>query len=204
MNGPWARGFFLSLSLIVAIGPQNIFLLRTGAGRRYRFLAAGISACGDCLLIVLGAFGLGAFLRTNQALVVTARWIGAAYLAYLAAVTLRVALCGPNNEMDPASMLTPGTAGQAVRLALSFAFLNPHVYLDTVGLVGAVAAVYDRHLRLEFVGGACSASLFWFNFVVCLGAVLGLWLQSPGRRRLFDGGVGLILLSSAAFLIAGS
>lgn len=61
MNSPCGRGLFLSLSLIVAIGPQNIFLLRTGAGRRYRFLAAGISACGDCLLIILGAFGFGPF-----------------------------------------------------------------------------------------------------------------------------------------------
>jgi L-lysine exporter family protein LysE/ArgO len=109
-----------------------------------------------------------------------------------------------NNDMASASALSPGSAGNAVRLALSFAFLNPHVYLDTVGLVGAAAAVYDRHLRLAFVGGACSASLLWFHFLVCLGAVLGRWLQSPGRRRLFNGGVGLILLSSAGFLVTGA
>jgi L-lysine exporter family protein LysE/ArgO len=204
VNGPFARGFLLSLSLIVAIGPQNIFLLRTGAGKRYRFLAAGISAFGDSLLIFLGAFGLGTFLQTNHMLLTGARWLGAAYLGYLATLTLRGAFGGPNNERDSASALRPGTAGQAVRLALSFVFFNPHVYLDTVGLVGAAAVAYVGHQRLAFVGGACSASLFWFNLVVCLGAVLGRWLQSPGRRRLFDGGVGLILLSAAGLLVTGS
>ena len=200
---PVVQGFVLCLSLIVAIGPQNAFLLRVGTSGRNAYLAAWISALCDLTLIVLGAFGLGSVLTTHPGLVTAARWAGAAYLCFLGAQTIRQALREPGLDVDSSGSLPLRTTGQTVRLTLGFAFLNPHVYIDTVGLMGAAGSVYPLPLRLSFVAGAATGSFLWFNLLVTLGAILGRWLAQPRARRIFDATVGLILFGSAVWLAIG-
>ena len=193
----------LCLSLIVAIGPQNAFLLRVGASCQYAYLAAWVSALCDLFLIALGAFGLGSVLTANPGAVLVARWAGAAYLCYLGAKTIRQAVHRLSLDAGSVDSLAPRTSMQTVRLALGFAFLNPHVYIDTVGLMAAAGARYKVPVRMLFVGGAATGSFLWFNFLVTVGVLLGHWLEKAQARRIFDGTVGLILFGSALWLAIG-
>jgi L-lysine exporter family protein LysE/ArgO len=197
---PYFQGLVLCLSLIVAIGPQNAFLLQIGAGRRNAYFAAGVSAFFDLLLISLGAYGLGSVLSANRALLGAAKWAGAAYLCYLGFLTLHQAARAQGGETGPANSPAPCTRSETLRLCLGLAFLNPHVYIDTVGLMGAAGARYAGPLRLLFVAGAATGSLLWFHFLVTVGVLLGRWLTQPRTRRIFDAFVGLILFGSALWL----
>ena len=200
---PYVQGLVLCLSLIVAIGPQNAFVLQLGASRRNAYLAAGISAFFDLLLISLGAYGLGSVLSANPALLGAAKWAGAAYLCYLGAKTLRQAARAPGPDARPVDSPAPCTRGETLRLCLGLAFLNPHVYIDTVGLMGAVGARYGGPLRLLFVAGAATGSFLWFNFLVTVGVLLSRSLARPRARRIFDTLVGLVLFGSAVWLAIG-
>src|SRR3954452_17470849 len=119
--------------------------------------------------IVLGAFGLGALLAQNPIWVSAARWAGAMYLFYLGGRMVVQAVQEASRKSGLGVVLVPRTAAHAVRLALGFALLNPHVYLDTVGLMGAASARYAAPARMLFVAGAAAASLLWFNFLVVVG-----------------------------------
>ena len=200
---PYTQGLVLCLSLIVAIGPQNAFLLRVGANGRYAYLAAGISALCDLFLIGLGAFGLGSVLTAIPTSVLVARWAGAAYLCYLGAKTIGQAVHAAGFEAGSVDSLAPRTKMQTGRLALGFAFLNPHVYIDTIGLMGAAGSHYPVPVRTLFVGGAATGSFLWFNLLVTVGGLLGRWLKKAQARRIFDGTVGLILFGSALWLAIG-
>jgi L-lysine exporter family protein LysE/ArgO len=187
----------------VAIGPQNAFLLRVGASCQYAYLAAGISALCDLFLIALGSFGLGAVLTAIPTAVLVARWAGAAYLCYLGAQKIRQAVHATGLDAGSVDSLASPTKMQTVRLALGFAFLNPHVYIDTIGLMAAAGSRYSVPVRTLFVGGAATGSFLWFNFLVTVGALLGRWLEKAQSRRIFDGTVGLILFGSALWLAVG-
>lgn len=200
---PYTQGFVLCLSLIVAIGPQNAFLIRAGASCQYAYLAAWISALCDLFLIALGAFGLGSVLTAIPASVLVARWAGAAYLCYLGAKTIRQAVHAAGFDAGSVDSLAPRTKMQTVRLALGFAFLNPHVYIDTIGLMAAAGSRYNVPMRTLFVGGAATGSFLWFNFLVTVGVLVGRWLEKAQARRIFDGTVGLILFGSALWLAIG-
>ena len=144
---------------------------------------------------------MGALLAQNPIWVSAARWAGAIYLFYLGGQMVVQAVQEASRKSGLGVVLVPRTAAHAVRLALGFALLNPHVYLDTVGLMGAASARYAAPARMLFVAGAAAASLLWFNFLVVVGVLVSKWLESPSVRRWFDCGVGLILFGSAIWLI---
>ena len=151
-------GFLTGLSLIVAIGAQNAYLLRLGLMRAYVGSAVAICALSDALLIFVGVAGMGAIVQSHEVVLAAISWVGAAYLFYFAFTALRNAtraevLLPTDGELPPR---------RSVLLAvLGFTWLNPHVYLDTVLLVGSIGSQFGDQRWIFAVGASC-ASVVWF------------------------------------------
>ena len=197
---PFLRGFGLGASLIIAIGAQNAFVLRQGLRREQAVLVAAICAGCDAFLIALGTAGVGSVIASMPALARLASLGGAAFLLYYGAAAFRRAL--KPAVLETAS--TPATRGGVVLTTLSVSLFNPHVYLDTVVLVGGLAGQYAAFPRLLFALGAMSASCVWF-FCLALGAArLAPLFQRPAAWRVLDCAVGLVVWTIAVSLVRGS
>jgi L-lysine exporter family protein LysE/ArgO len=194
------QGFGLGAGLIIAIGAQNAFVLRQGLKRQHLFVTASISTLCDAILIILGVGGLGAIIASVPALTIIATWGGALFLLFFGLRSFRSAMVTSALDADKAStqLASPGSTILAV---LAFSLLNPHVYLDTVVLVGSVGAHYHANERVSFALGAVLASCTWF-FGLAYGAA---WLAPLFRRplawRILDIVVGCIMWTIAASLI---
>ena len=153
-------GFVLGFSLILAIGAQNAFVLRQGLKRQHVAVVVVICAGSDAVLILAGVGGMGRLVASVPMLLVAFRWIGAAFLQIYGALRFRSALAGGER------LVVEGAAeqnlGAVVAACLLFTWANPHVYLDTVMLVGALASQYaPQHWAFGF--GAAFASLVFFS-----------------------------------------
>jgi L-lysine exporter family protein LysE/ArgO len=196
-----AAGFGTGLSLIVAIGAQNAFVLRQGARRDAVLAVVGICALSDALLIALGVGGVGAVVVAWPGALRAAGIVGGAFLLCYGALAARRVLrpgTGLRTEGEAA-----GSRRRAVLTCLALTWLNPHVYLDTVFLLGSLAA--DRGpLRWTFGLGAALASLCWFAALGFGARLLGRFLARPGAWRILDGLVAVTMLVLGATLVAGA
>ncbi|MCZ4611912.1 LysE/ArgO family amino acid transporter [Streptomyces sp. Lzd4kr] len=196
-----AAGFGTGLSLIVAIGAQNAFVLRQGIRRDAVLAVVGICALSDALLITLGVAGVGAVVVAWPGVLTVVAWVGGLFLlGYGALAARRVVKPGR-------ALLTDGDAAgsrrRAVLTCLAMTWLNPHVYLDTVFLLGTVAA--DRGpLRWTFGLGAAFASLVWFAALGFGARLLSRHLAKPVAWRVLDGLVAATMIALGASLIAGA
>ncbi len=197
-------GFGLGLSLIVAIGAQNLFVLRQGIRREHVALVAGICAVSDAVLIAVGVTGLGAVLQAVPWLVPTVRWVGAAFLVvYGLSAAYRAwrpsgAALDARDDAPRARRFTGRIA--AVTTCLALTWLNPHVYLDTVFLLGSIAATHGD-ARGWFAVGAVVASFAWF-FTLAFGArLLGRVLATPRAWRVLDAIVAVVMIAIAVSLV---
>lgn len=156
-------GFLVGLSLIVAIGAQNAYVLRQGALRSHIGTVVVICALSDVLLIVAGVAGVGTLVDRAGWVLEILRWFGVAFLLWYASGALRRAVRGSALVAESAREAEPrrSVAGRAVALT----WLNPHVYLDTVLLLGSIAATHDDVAggRWWFAAGAGLASIVWFT-----------------------------------------
>ncbi|WP_344065374.1 L-lysine exporter [Microbacterium pumilum] len=219
MLTPLLAGLGLGFSLIVAIGAQNLFVLRQGLRREHVLVVAAICALSDALLIVLGVSGIGFVLQAVPWLIDVARWAGAAFLVGYGILAARRAW-RPNGKglqtADPVDGSFPapeatepsGLATKAVAQApavtqtrlvpvmltcLALTWLNPHVYLDTVFLLGTVANSHGDQ-RWVFAAGAVIASIVWF-FGLAFGArYLGRWLSTPRAWRILDAVIAVVMI----------
>ncbi len=194
------QGFGLGAGLIIAIGAQNAFILRQGLKRQHLFVTASISTLCDAILIILGVGGLGAVITSIPVLTVIATWGGALFLLCFGLRSFRSAMV--KSALDGGKASTqPVRPGGAILAVLAFSLLNPHVYLDTVVLVGSVGAHFQANERVSFAIGAILASCTWF-FSLAYGAA---WLAPLFRRplawRILDIAVGCIMWTIAASLI---
>ncbi|WML78696.1 LysE/ArgO family amino acid transporter [Streptomyces sp. VNUA74] len=196
-----AAGFGTGLSLIVAIGAQNAFVLRQGIRRDAVLAVVGICALSDALLIALGVGGVGAVVVAWPDALTVVGWIGGAFLLCYGALAAR-RVFRPEGALR-AEGDGAGSRRRAVLTCLALTWLNPHVYLDTVFLLGSVAA--DRGpLRWTFGLGAAAASLVWFA-VLGLGARhLGRFLARPAAWRVLDGLVAATMIALGVSLVAGA
>ncbi|MFD4506868.1 LysE/ArgO family amino acid transporter [Streptomyces sp. NPDC058457] len=197
-----AAGFGSGLSLIVAIGAQNAFVLRQGIRRDAVLVVVGICALSDAALISLGVGGVGAIVVAWPGAVRAVGLIGGAFLLCYGALAARRVLRpgdgGLRTEGEAA-----GSRRRAVLTCLAMTWLNPHVYLDTVFLLGTLAA--DRgDLRWTFGLGAALASLCWFTALGFGARLLGRYLAGPGAWRVLDGLVALTMIGLGVMLVAGS
>jgi L-lysine exporter family protein LysE/ArgO len=192
-------GFALGASLIIAIGAQNAFVLRQGLLRRHVGSVVLFCASADALLMAAGVLGAGRALAAAPALALALALGGALFLlAYGLRALWRAARPGVLQAAGP-----DASASRAAVLAQAAAFtlLNPHVYLDTVLLVGAIGAQQPIALRPAFVIGAASASLAWFAALGYGARWLAPWFARPQAWRWLDAGVGVTMLVLAAALV---
>ena len=193
---PVLFGFVAGLSLIVAIGAQNAFVLRQGIRNEHVLPVVILCAVSDLVLIVAGVAGVGALVTAHPQLMTIARYGGAAFL-------LGYGLLAARRALQPAVM-TPGDAGSArlpavLLTCLALTFLNPHVYLDTVVLLGTLASQQGDG-RWRFGAGAALASLVWF-FGLGFGArqLAGLFAK-PVTWRILDGVIALTMIALSVSL----
>ncbi|AVV46919.1 LysE/ArgO family amino acid transporter [Streptomyces sp. ID05-04B] len=194
-------GFGTGLSLIVAIGAQNAFVLRQGIRREAVLAVVGICALSDALLIALGVGGVGALVTAWPGALTAVAWIGGLFLLGYGALAVRRVL-RPSGALvtggDPV-----GSRRRAVLTCLAMTWLNPHVYLDTVFLLGSVAA--DRGpLRWTFGLGAALASVCWFAALGFGARLLGRFLSRPSAWRVLDGLVAATMIVLGVTLVAGA
>lgn len=193
-----ATGFATGLSLILAIGAQNAFVLRQGLLRQHVFWLCLLCAVSDAILIAAGVAGFGAVTALWPALPLIMTWAGAAFLLVYGWVRFRAAMKG-----DYAMVLAGQSAGLAATLATGAAFtwLNPHVYLDTLGLIGAISTGFAGADKLAFGIGATISS-FVFFFSLGFGArLLAPVMQSARAWRILDLLIAVVMWSLAAMLI---
>ncbi|MBF4622314.1 LysE/ArgO family amino acid transporter [Clavibacter sp. VKM Ac-2542] len=185
-------GFGLGFSLIAAIGAQNAFILRQGTRREHVLVVVLICAVSDVILIGLGVAGIGAVIEAAPVAIVVIRILGACFLAGYAALSLLRAVA-PQGLAVAAS--APRALGAVVAACLALTWLNPHVYLDTVLLVGSVAAGHGDG-RWAFGVGAMVASCVWFTLLATAARVFAPVLARPAAWRVLDtviAGVMLVL-----------
>jgi L-lysine exporter family protein LysE/ArgO len=194
-----AAGFGTGLSLIVAIGAQNAFVLRQGIRRDAVLAVVGICALSDALLIALGVGGVGAVVVAWPGALTVVGWIGGAFLLGYGLLAARRVL-RPGTEALRTDGDAVGSRRRAVLTCLALTWLNPHVYLDTVFLLGSIAA--DRGpLRWTFGLGAALASLCWFAALGFGGRLLGRFLARPAAWRVLDGLVAVTMITLGVLLI---
>ncbi|MFD3619518.1 LysE/ArgO family amino acid transporter [Streptomyces sp. NPDC058676] len=196
-----AAGFGTGLSLIVAIGAQNAFVLRQGIRRHAVLAVVGICALSDALLIALGVGGVGAVVVAWPGALTAVGWIGGAFLLGYGALAARRAF-RPGGGLHTEGE-AEGSVRRAVLTCLAMTWLNPHVYLDTVFLLGSVAA--DRGpLRWTFGLGAVLASLCWFTALGFGARLLGRFLARPAAWRVLDGLVAATMIVMGLLLVIGA
>ena len=196
----FVAGLGTGLSLIVAIGAQNAFVLKQGLLRRHVFAVSLFCALSDALLIAAGVAGAGAIAAKAPWFLAAMRWGGAAFLICYGARAMIAALRGGE------TLRAAGAAGAALPATLAtiaaLTWLNPHVYLDTVVLLGSISAQWDD--RMGFASGAITGS-FLFFFALGYGArLLAPLFARPAAWRVLDGAIALVMWTIAAGLILGA
>ncbi len=199
MLGAGLTGFATGFSLILAIGAQNAFVLRQGLARAHVFWLCLLCAGSDAILIVTGVAGFSAVVALYPALPQIMAWGGAAFLLAYGALRFHAAWVG-QYEMQ----ISGQSKGLWATLATGAAFtwLNPHVYLDTLGLIGAISTEFAGSARIAFGAGAVLSS-FVFFFGLGYGArLLAPIMRSARAWRLLDVVIGLVMWALAAKLLA--
>ncbi|MBI3742517.1 MAG: amino acid transporter [Chloroflexi bacterium] len=199
---PYLSGFGLGAGLIIAIGAQNALVLQHGLKRRAVFLTAFICTLCDAALILLGVGGLGAIIAQLPALATVTTLGGALFLFLYGARSFRAAF--RSASLDPDARASQPMDRRAIILAVcAVSLLNPHVYLDTVVLVGSVGAAYPVPERAAFAFGAISASFVWFFGLAYGAALLAPVFRNPRAWRALDIGVGIVMWAIAFSLARG-
>ncbi|WP_407657424.1 LysE/ArgO family amino acid transporter [Luteimicrobium xylanilyticum] len=195
-------GLASGLSLIVAIGAQNAFVLRQGVRREHVGAVVVICAASDVVLVAAGTAGLGTLVARSGTVLEVVRWVGAAVLVgYGVRSALRALPRRDPGALHPAGERPPSALGATVATTLALTWLNPHVYLDTVLLLGSVAAGHGT-LRWAFAAGACVASWLWFSGLGYGARALVPVFARPAAWRVLDGVIAVVMVLVAVSLVA--
>ncbi|MDK6078893.1 LysE/ArgO family amino acid transporter [Massilia varians] len=197
------QGLGLGASLIMAIGAQNAHVIRTGV--RGQHVLATVAACiaVDVLLIGLGIAGLGALVEASPTLMAVARYGGAAFLLWYGWRCWKSSLRG-GASLAASPDEKAQTLGRALATVLALSLLNPHVYLDTVVLLGAVGSSLAGEARLSFALGAMTASVLWFSALGLGARRFATVLGRPAVWRAIEAATGTLMLVLAYLLVRGA
>ena len=195
----FAQGLALSFGLIVAIGAQNAFVLRQGLHREYVGSVVLFCASADAVLIAAGVLGMAQALDEHQGFARALALAGAVFLATYGWQALRRAR--QSNQLRAQEAGASARLAGVIAQAAAFTLLNPHVYLDTVLLVGSIGAQQPVALRPWFVAGASFASLFWFGMLGFGARWLAPWFARPKAWQVLDGLIGLTMWVLAYLLV---
>ena len=196
----FVAGLGTGLALIVAIGAQNAFVLRQGIRREHIVAVVLVCIASDLILINVGVAGLGAIVETWPAAIDAVRYLDAAFLIGYALVAARRAWRPEAMQVNEAGGGSSLRAAVATCMALTW--LNPHVYLDTVILLGSVAN--GQTSRWCFAIGACCATVIWFVALAVGARALTPLFKRPNTWRLLDGIIAAVMLSLGAMLLSMS
>ena len=195
----YATGLSLGLSLIVAIGAQNAFVLRQGLSGAHVALVVGVCVLLDVALMSAGVGGVSTVLNRSPWTLDAVALAGAGFLGWYGFGAAQRAWRG--ESLVAASSATAGSARRVLAQTLTVSLLNPHVYLDTVLLVGTVGAQQPHGLRLAFLAGACSASLGWFVSLGFGARMMAPVFARPAAWRALDALVALVMWTLATALL---
>ncbi|WP_081347090.1 LysE/ArgO family amino acid transporter [Mycobacteroides chelonae] len=190
-------GFLTGMSLIAAIGAQNAFVLRQGIRSEYVLPVVAVCITGDFLLIAAGIGGLGGLIAATPSLLTVAKVGGAAFLICYGLLAARRAL--RPGTLVPAES-NPARLGAVLMTALAITFLNPHVYLDTVVLLGSLANAH-KDARWLFGAGALIASVVWFVGLGFGARYLAGLFQRPGTWRVLDAVIAVVMITLGLTLV---
>jgi L-lysine exporter family protein LysE/ArgO len=197
---PLAKGFALSASLIVSIGAQNMFVLRQGLKREHVLPVVLFCAVADSVLVIAGVNGLGRLLAAVPGLSMALSLGGAAFLAWYAVGAFRRAV-------RPTALVLEGESRLSLAAALAataaFTLLNPHVYIDTVMLMGAVGSSLPEAQRLCFIIGASAFAAIWFAAIGFGARFLAPLFARPAAWQVLDVATGLMMSAIAVILVRG-
>lgn len=193
------KGFIVTISLIVAIGAQNAYVLKLGLLKQHVLLAVSLCVLFDMILISAGIFGLGFFIQGNQLLINIIAIIGIVFLFVYAILSFKSAFKNESLKIDNEIKINP--LKQVVTLILVFTFLNPHTYLDTVLLIGGIGANIQSDLKIYFLIGAVCASAFWFTLLGFGARFLIPLFKKPITWKILDISIGFIMLLIAYTLL---
>ncbi len=201
MNGlllPAGQGFLLGASLIVAIGAQNAYVLRLGLMRRHVFAISTLCFLSDALLIAAGVAGLGTIIQGLPALLFWISLAGAGFLTVYGLIAFRRALRPSGLRASGGDV---GSLGSVLATGAALTFLNPHVYLDTVVLLGSLSARFEGEGRIAYGLGAALASGVWFYGLGFGSRLLAPVFARPLAWRVLDTLIALVMWSIAAGLL---
>ena len=189
-------GFFSGLSLIVAIGAQNAFVIRQGLLRSHVALVVTVCSLADAFLIILGIGGLGKIIQSQPQALEFIRWFGVAYLIWFGVKSVRAALSPQSLDVQGEN---ENSAWKVLLTVLTFTFLNPHVYLDTVILLGSIANQFSDH-RWFFALGASLASVVWFTSIGYGARAASHLMSRPIFWKILDSVIAAIMFTIALTL----
>lgn len=200
------NGFLLSLGLIIAIGPQNAYVLRKGLKKHHVFAVTTTCFLSDALLIFIAVAGIGTFMTNNPRLADAAAWGGAAFLFWFGYQTYKSAKHPEvisQHDIDEAGIQAQGKGMMAaIFVALAMTYLNPHVYLDTFVIIGGIASQFDNDaVRWSFGAGAILASAVWFYGIGYGARLFAPVFQSAKAWKVLDMVITFIMWSMALVLI---
>jgi L-lysine exporter family protein LysE/ArgO len=194
------EGLGTGASLIIAIGAQNAFVLKQGILRRYLFITAAVCSLIDVILITAGVLGLGAIIAGNPVLLMVATAGGSIFLVIYGIRSLGAAW-KPKVLEDDVTIGNPVTLKATILALLAFSLLNPHVYLDTVLLLGSIGARHPRFQRISFIAGASTASVIWFFGLAYGSAILTPFFRKKLTWRILDLLIGCVMILISIQLI---
>ncbi len=201
---PLAEGFFTGAGLIVAIGAQNAFVLKQGLQKQHLFATALFCTLSDSLLIAMGVGGLGELLTSSPLLLNISKWGGAAFLFWYGLRSFRSIFRSESLQARDAAEPAHHSLQKTLVALTVFTFLNPHVYLDTIVLLGSIGSQFEVDQRLFFALGAMLSSFLWF-FGLAYGAqLLAPLLKSKNSWKVVDLIIGFIMWTIAASLLMAS
>ncbi|WP_394252147.1 LysE/ArgO family amino acid transporter [Vibrio profundi] len=194
----YLAGFTLGLSLILAIGSQNAFVLKQGLKRQHVFIVCLVCALSDAILISFGVAGFGAIIKQYPSIEWISRYAGALFLFVYAFLSIKSAIVN-RHALSP-TVKSESSVVKVVAMCMAFTWLNPHVYLDTVVLLGSISSQYQPN-QFQFAVGAISGSFIFF-FSLGYGArTLAPIFEKPRAWTILEFVVGIMMLSIGVSLI---
>ena len=189
-------GFLASLSLIIAIGAQNAYVIRQGLLRSHVTLVVLFCSLADAFFIILGVGGLGTFVQSQPKALEYIRWFGVAYLTWFGVKSVRAAL---STQSFTVATSERQSSGKVLLSLITFTFLNPHVYLDTVILLGSIANQFTDQ-RWYFALGASTASVTWFTTIGYGARAASKFMTKPIFWKVLDSVIAVIMFTIAITL----
>ncbi|MBD1565141.1 LysE/ArgO family amino acid transporter [Vibrio sp. SA48] len=193
------QGFGLGATMIIPIGAQNAYVLNQGIKRNHHLTTATICSLLDVLFIALGVFGGGAILSQNESLLTAVTLGGIAFLSFYGFLSLRSAFNPQKNQESNSEVIARGKR-TVILGALAVTVLNPHLYLDTVVILGSIGGQFEGNDRILFAIGTMMASFVWFYSLSIGAAKLGPTLSKPKVKKGIDIAVAVMMFAIAFML----